>query len=166
MDARYNKNLLKNAGALLARRAYSRNELRDKLSGLAAEAEIESVLNHLEQLNLLNDAEYAYNFALQRIHRRGWSPLKVQNALLRHNVEPQTIECALDRVRNEVSDPLILISEYVQKHCAKEGLPKDPKGIRALIAHLRRRGFDDESILGALRKLFPAAALQPFETGD
>lgn len=158
--------LLEKAGAFLARRAYSRNDLRDKLAGFAGEAEIESALERLEQLNLLNDADYAYNFALHRIRQQGWSPTKVQNALLRHRIGMPIIECTLERVRNEVGDQPIIILEYVQKHFGKKGLPTDPKGIRKLILHLRQRGFDDENILSALRRIIPAAALQPFETGD
>lgn len=158
--------LLKKAGAFLARRAYSRYDLREKLSGIAGDVEIESALERLEQLNLLNDADYAYNFALHRIRQQGWSPTKVQNALLRHRVGMPVIECALERVQNEVGDQTSIILEYVQTRSGKKGLPSDQKGIRRLILHLRQRGFDDENILGALRRIIPAAALQPFETGD
>jgi regulatory protein len=157
---------MKNAAALLARRAYGRNELRKKLAGLAGDSEIDFALNRLEQLNLLNDADYAYNFALQRIRQLGWSPLKVQNALIRHEVGLPIIERALERVRHETGDPPALILEYVRRRYEKKGLPTDPKGIRKLVLHLRQRGFDDEHVLSALRKIIPAEALQPFETGD
>ena len=166
MDTETHKMLLKKAGAFLARRAYSRDDLREKLSGLARDVEIEAALERLEQLNLLNDADYAYNFALHRIRQQGWSPTKVQNALLRHRVGMPVIECAFERMRNEVGDQAIILLEYIQKHSAKKGLPSDLKGIRKLIVHLRQRGFDDENILSALRRIIPAAALQPFETGD
>jgi regulatory protein len=166
MDIETHKMLLKKAGAFLARRAYSRYDLREKLSGIAGDVEIESALERLEQLNLLNDADYAYNFALHRIRQQGWSPTKVQNALLRHHVGMSIIECALERVRNELGNQTTIILEYVQKRCGKKGLPSDQKGIRKLILHLRQRGFDDENIHGALRSIIPAAALQPFETGD
>ncbi|MBN1571181.1 MAG: RecX family transcriptional regulator [Acidobacteria bacterium] len=166
MGANINKMLLRRAGSFLARRAYSRNDLRKKLEGLAGDSEIKSVLNHLEQLNLLNDDDYAYNFALQRIRQQGWSPLKIQNALLRHEVGLPAIDRALELIRNEAGDQSALILEYIQNHFGKKGMPRDPKGVRKLILHLGRRGFDDESILGALRQILPAAALQPFETGD
>lgn len=165
MATETHKMLLKKAGSFLARRSYSRNDLRDKLAGLAGEAEIESTLKRLEQLNLLNDADYAYNFALYRI-RQGWSPAKVQNALLRHRIGMPIIECALERVRNEVGDQTAIILDYVQKHFGKKGLPSDQKGLRKLVLHLRRRGFDDENILSALVRFIPAAAMQLFETGD
>ena len=86
--------LMKRAAAFIARRAHSRGELRRKLSAAAEEgaqkddakiysaAEIETVLDRLERLNLLNDAEYAYNFAFSRIHDSGWGEEKVREALM------------------------------------------------------------------------------------
>jgi regulatory protein len=166
MDTETHKMLLIKAGALLARRAYSRTELGNRLTGLAADDQIEAALKHLEQLHLLNDGDYAYNFALHRIRQQGWSPAKVQHALLRHHIGVPIVECALERVKNEVGDQPTIILDYVQKHCGKKGLPADLKGIRKLILHLRQHGFDDENILSALRGVMPAAALQPFETGE
>lgn len=157
---------MRKAGALLARRSYSRAEMKRKLAPFAENAQVDSVLNRLEQLNLLNDADYAYNFALQRIRQQGWSPAKVQDALIRRQVCEAVIENALDRIRRETREQPDFILEYIRKRCSRSGLPLDPKGIRKLIRHLHQRGFDDEQIFGALRKLIPASALQPFETGD
>ncbi len=157
--------LLKKAAALLARRAYSRGELREKLASAAGELQVESALDRLEQLNLLNDADYAYNFALYRVRQEGWGPAKVHDSLLRRHVAESTIELALERVRNEMSDESALI-EYVQKHCGKRGMPANPKDINKLIFHLRRRGFDENAILNALKRMIPSAVLRHFETGD
>ncbi len=165
MDPGIDRTLLRKAGALLARRAYSRNELQKKLSAVAEEHQVESVLDHLEQLKLLNDAEYAYNFAFRRIRQQGWSPEKVRSALLQHNIEQTSIETALQQVRNE-SDDASIILEYVKKHCGKAGPPADPKGVRKLLAHLRHRGFDEETILGALKGIIPAESLQRLESGE
>jgi SOS response regulatory protein OraA/RecX len=160
------KIILREAGSLLARRAYSRCELKSKLAGLAEESQIESALCDLEHLNLLNDTDYAYNFALRRIRQQGWSPAKVKQALICRQVGAADIECALDRLKREEGDRETIIVAYVQKRYGKIGLPVDPKDVRKLILHLRQRGFDDDQILGALKGLFPAAALQPFETGE
>jgi len=165
MESEIYRLLMKKAGALLARRSYSRGELRDRLAKTAGELPIDPVLNRLEQLNLLNDADYAYNFAFCRIQQEGWSPAKVQTSLLRRQVDATTVENALKRVRDELGDKPALAS-YVRKYCGKRGLPSDLAGVRKLILHLRRRGFDDESIFGALREMIPAAVLQQLETGD
>jgi SOS response regulatory protein OraA/RecX len=166
MDIDIAKMLLRKAGALLAHRAYSRGELKTKLADLAEEAQIEAALNHLQQVKLLNDADYAYNFALRRIRQQGWSPAKAQHALVRRQVETPVIERALERVQNEAGDQSTIIVAYIYKRCGKNGLPTDPKGVRKLLLHLRQRGFDEDPILGALRGLLPAAALHLFETGE
>jgi SOS response regulatory protein OraA/RecX len=166
MDTDISKTLLKKAASLLAHRAYSRGELKDKLAPLAEEAQIEAAINHLQKVNLLNDANYAYNFALHRIGQQGWSPAKVQHALIRCQVEKSVIEMALERVQREAGDPAAIIVAHVQKRCGRSGLPTDPKAVRKLLSHLHQRGFDEDQILNALRGLLPAAALQPFETGE
>ena len=164
MEGELQKKLLKKAAALLARRAYSRGEMRSRLSKFPEE-EVEVVLDRLEQLNLLNDAEYAYNHAFCRMKQAGWGPVKVHDFLLRHCVAPQLAESAIDRVRREISDGVAL-AEYLQRHCRKSKLPADPNGIRKLISHLRRRGFHENTIYGVLQQMIPAAIWRGFETGD
>jgi regulatory protein len=165
MNSEIHSMLLKKAGELLARRAYCRFEMQKKLVSVAEEHEVESVLDHLERLKLLNDADYAYNFAFRRIRQQGWSPAKVHSALLQKHVEQGSIEFALQQVRNEIDD-VAVIRAYVQKHCGKKGLPADMKGIRKLIMHLHHRGFDEENIFRALKDIIPTEALQRFQTGE
>jgi len=156
---------MKKAGALLAKRAYSRKALQKKLAGLAEDEQIESVLNRLERLNLLNDAQYAYNFARRKMEAQGWSPAKVLNALLGHQVESSIVQSALNQVLSELDDQSV-VALYLKKRYANGNLPNDLSGIRKLISHLRHRGFDEKSIFDALRGTIPNADLQQFETGD
>ena len=165
MDPELHKMLLKKAGTLLARRAYSRGELSIKLAKLAGELQVESALDRLEQLKLLNDADYAYNFALYRVRQQGWGPSKVRDSLLHRQVAASTIELALERVRKELGDESVLM-HYVQRRCGKQGLPTNPKDIKGLVLHLRRRGFDEDSIFSILKRMIPAAVLQRFESGE
>ena len=166
MDSDSRNLLMKKAGAFLARRPYSRADLRKRLASFGDEDQVESVLQHLERLNLLNDLDYAYNFALRRIRQQGWSHAKVQNALLGHQIRPEIIARALEQVRDEASGEDSVILEYVLKRYAKSGLPVDLKGIRKLIMHLRQRGFQEANIFSALRGKIPDAALRRFETGE
>ena len=159
------KKLLSRAGAILARRAHSRGEIRVKLAKFADPDDVERTLDRLEAVNLLNDADYAYNFASSRIRQQGWGPLKVRQSLLRRHVAPLVTEEALDRLRQEIGDDVIL-GDYLKRFCQKSGLPRDRKGIQRLINHLRRRGFVDETIYGALRRAVPEAAWENFETGE
>jgi SOS response regulatory protein OraA/RecX len=166
MDIDIHKLLLKKAGALLARRAYSRMDLQTKLAEFADEQQVESALQHLERQNLLNDPDYAYNFALRHIRQHGWSSARVQNALLAHHVGGEIIERALENVRMDLGSEESGIREYVHKRYGKSRLPADPKGVRKLILHLQHRGFDEATIFGALRGVIPDAVLKHLESLD
>jgi regulatory protein len=165
VDPEIFRKLLKKAAALIAHRALTRRELRQKLVKLADEAYVESVLDHLENRKLLNDADYAYNFALYRMQQKGWGPAKVKDSLLHRHVDPTIIEDVLLRVRSESNSDTALV-EYMQKYCGSHWPPADPKKIQRLILHLRRRGFDRDHIYDALKEYIPAEALQRFETGE
>ena len=164
MENEHYKLLMKKAGAFLARRAYTRGELRDRLAKISGDTPVENVLDRLEQLNLLNDADYGYNFALCRI-RRGWSAAKVKQSLIKRQIDLHQVEGALERVRNEVDDHST-VTTYLRTYCKKKGVPADLKGLRKLATHLRQRGFDEDIIADALRQMIPEALMQRFETGE
>jgi SOS response regulatory protein OraA/RecX len=157
--------LLKKAGDLLARRAYSRGELRDQLAKVAGAMPVEPVLDRLTQLNLLNDEDYAYNFALRRITQDHWGPEKVRRSLHRRQIAQATVERVLERMGSELGNEPVL-ENYLQEYWKKRGHPADLKGLRRLFLHLRSRGFEEESILIVLRRMVPPALWQRFETGE
>jgi SOS response regulatory protein OraA/RecX len=165
MDSEIQKKILKRAGAFLAGRAYSRGELKQKLIKLAPEPEVESALDRLEQLNLLNDPEYAYNFALCRMKQDGWGRAKIHESLLHRQIPESDIQTAIERAWSELDEESAL-SEYLKKRFLKKELPKDPKVIRKLVVHLRRRGFDEENISRVLKRMFPAQLMQHLDTGE
>lgn len=159
------RKLLQKAGRLLARRAYSRGELEAKLRSHAEEPKIREVLLRLQELNLLNDEQYAYNFAHCRMRQEGWGPLKVLHALLRREIASPVAESAIERVRRETGDGPLL-SEYLDGYFAKRGKPQDRKGLQKLVSRLRRRGFQEAVVYDVLRQKVSAAIWQRFDTGD
>ena len=154
--------LMKRAAALIARRAHSRGELRRKLAAAqkadkTSDAEIEAALDRLERLNLLNDAEYAYNFAFSRINDLGWGEEKVRASLFKRDVEKTVADRALERVREEtapegIDDALI---KYIDGYCRKHGTPSGLKDAQKLARHLAGRGFDEDRIIGVLQRIIP-----------
>jgi len=149
----------------LARRAQSRGELKQKLTRLAPEPEVESALDRLEELNLLNDPEYAYNFALCRMKQNGWGRAKIHESLLRRQVGEAAIASAIDRAWSELDEESAL-SEYLKRRFLKIKQPQDPNGLRKLVVHLRRRGFNEENIFRVLKRMFPADLIQHLDTGE
>jgi SOS response regulatory protein OraA/RecX len=158
------RTLLRRAGRLVARRAYSRGELRDKLSGLGSTEEIEETLRRLEDLHLLNDPDYAYNFASNRITQKGWGPVKVYHALIRRQVSPGIAESALERVREEAGER-IWLEGYLEKYWRTRHMPRNRKDIGRLVVHLRRRGFHEDTILDVLRHRISDEVWRSFDAG-
>ena len=153
-----NAYLMKRAAALIARRAHSRGELRRKLTAMqkAGNAgEIEAVLDRMEHLNLLNDAEFAYNFAFYRIKESGWGEEKVRASLLNRDVANTVADEALERVREEIAPDGIndALTEYVDGYCRKHGIPASLKDAQKLARHLAGRGFDENGIIDALQRI-------------
>lgn len=163
MHADPRKTLLEKAGAILARRSLSRAELRNRLSAGADASLVEAVLDRLEQLRLLNDADYAYNFALHRVGRQGSA--KVRDALLRRGIAPEVADAAIARACGE-TDPRSALIEYARKYLGKSGAAPDEKGARRLLAHLRRRGFENGAVEDALKEVLPPAVMRRLETGE
>jgi SOS response regulatory protein OraA/RecX len=157
--------LQKKAASLLARRAYSRGEIRQKLLKVADEPVVEIVLDRLEHLKLLNDLDYAYNFALSRVGREGWGPEKIRGALHSRQVSASDISTALDQIRFLVGDDYAL-GEYLKRYFAKKGMPENPNSVRKLVTHLHRRGYNWNSIIKVLRQSLPTEMMRYFETGD
>ncbi len=157
--------LLRRAVRALARKPHSRGELEARLSPGADVTEVQQVLVRLEDLNLLNDEQYAYNFALWRMKQDGWGPAKALHALLRRRVAPNLAQAAVERVRREAGDACLL-QEYLRGYSRKHQLPQDRKSIQRLISRLQRRGFPEEVIYGVLRQLLPAASWHCFDRGD
>jgi regulatory protein len=165
MDEELHKKLLKKAAALLARKAYSRKEMELKLSKLAQSPQVEAAIDRLSQLNLLNDADYAYNFALCRIKYEGWGLARIRNALLRRHVAKDTVDSAIDRVRMEASEEDAL-AYYLQLCCRKAGAPANVKAVRKLFMRLLRRGFRIDAIYRELGKIVPDDLLHHINTGE
>ena len=122
METERQKKLMAQAGRLLARRAHSRAELGERLARLAEPGEVDQVLDHLVELRLLNDANYAYNLSLHRLTREGWGPLRVRRELIERRVEPATADEALARVLDETGEETIL-KRYLVRYAGRRGWP-------------------------------------------
>lgn len=185
---------MKKAAAMLARRAHSRGELRQKLSAVRADdgdaIQIEPILNRLEQLELLNDADYAYNFSFRHLKESGWGPEKIRAALCNREVSETDIDRALERVFSETGQPekpgaakmekaeapdleatdsatMAHIERYCESYCRKKGMSATSsmslKDAQKLARHLAGRGFDESLILDALRRVLPQEIFRYFE---
>jgi SOS response regulatory protein OraA/RecX len=166
-----NTPIMKRAAAFIARRAHSRSELRRKLADAhktEKAEEIDAALDWLERLNLLNDAEYAYNFAFYRIKDQGWGEEKVRAALLGKDVAKAVADLALERVRAEIAQDNMqdALMEYAIDYCRKHGTPSSLKDTQKLARRLAGRGFDENRIMGVLQVVVPPEIFRHFENAD
>lgn len=165
MEPDVSTKIMRKAGSLLARRAYSRGQLRGKLATIGESGTVESVLDRLEQLNLLNDADFAYNSANRWIRQEGFGPVKVYHLLRRRQISDAVAEAALERVRREISDNAAL-TEYLMRRSRTRPMPAERKAIQKLMQSLERRGFSQQVIWEVLRQTIPASAWRSFDKGD
>jgi len=127
----------------LARREYSRDELRRKLAPMTErEAELKTLLDDLAARDMLSDVRYAESRVNTRIVRYG--SLRLEQELRQAGVDAETIAAALPNPAEET------------RHCRavrekKFGaLPVSPPEIARQLNFLRYRGFSPEAIRQAL----------------
>jgi len=157
--------ILRKAGKLLAKRSFSRSELRIRLLKLADEAQVESILDRLQSLNLLNDSDYAYNFALQRKNERGWASEKIRVELIKRGISESTADSAIERSEVECGEAMIL-RQYLERQFHKIGLPQDSKAAQRLVRRLIRHGFSEDSIRQVLQEMMPGTLGQSLHLGE
>jgi regulatory protein len=157
--------ILRQAGKFLARRSFSRSELRAELLKLAKEAQVERILDRLQSLGLLNDYDYAYNFALQRKNEKGWGSGKIRLALISRGISASTADAAIERSEADCGETTIL-RQYLERHFRKTSLPRDSKAVQRLVLRLMRHGFAEESIRQVLQEMIPGALWQSLHLGE
>ncbi len=89
----------RSAVRLLARREYSRAELRRKLADRHPDAGlVDGVLDDLQRRGLLSDEPYAELYVAQRV-RKGYGPLRIRAELAQRGIEGETAARCLDEGR-------------------------------------------------------------------
>jgi regulatory protein len=133
---------LNRALRLLRYRARSQDEIRSRLKLLGFAPSItEATLRKLVSLNLLNDASFARNWALTRIERRGYGPLRVARELRQKGIPQPLIEQVL---REGFSAGDTTVAEKARRLLEKRFRGQDlrsGKELRRAAAFLQRRGY-------------------------
>ena len=131
---------------LLARKPQSRRELEKKLAEWgAAEDEVQTVCDRMEQLGNLNDAEYAAR-VVRHYSAKGFGPGKLRDELYRRGVPRDLWQEAMD----QAEDPAQAIDAFVAKKLA--GKTVDRQSLKKVSDALARRGYRWPDINDALRR--------------
>ena len=139
--------LLDKAVNLLNYRAHSRKELSDKLRRKTGcgDAELEEVLNRLEELGFLNDRTYASS-VVRSCARKGYGAQRVLSELARRGIPKELREEAMAEMP-ETDDILEqLIREKLRN-------PADRDEVRKVSAAMLRRGYTWDEIRHAIERV-------------
>ena len=125
----------------------SRRELERKLAGWGAgEEEQAAVCDRLEELGILNDAQYA-QLVVRHYSAKGCGERKLRDELYRRGVPRDLWEEAL----TQAEDPAEAIDAFVAKKL-KGAAVSDPKELKKVSDALARRGYSWSDISEALRR--------------
>lgn len=135
---------------LLGHSSRTKQQLYDRLLRHADEQAADAAVQRMEELGLVNDADYARRFAADMLHLKGWAPHRIAQELRRKGVEQEIIEDCLDQLQQEF-DPVEKIIEVVQRKHPKA--LADQKSHDRAVAALIRLGYQYEDIRSAFRRL-------------
>ena len=136
--------LLEKAVSLLNYRAHSRKELADKLKQKTGcgDAELNEVLDRLEELGFLNDRSYAAA-VVRSCARKGYGAQRALTELSRRGIPKELREEALAEMPEDVGALERLIRTKLKD-------PSDRDEVRKVTAAMVRRGFSWDEIRRAM----------------
>jgi regulatory protein len=137
----------------LARRAHSIHEMRGYLERRAEEKGLVSrVIARLRELNYLDDARFALDFARNRAHSRKQGRFRITRELRNRGVPDRHIEVALGAVFAE-TDEATLVRARLKRHLLHVRGEIDQRKLAGLYRSLLRAGFSTDVIRDQLRSV-------------
>jgi|SRR5580704_15855815 SOS response regulatory protein OraA/RecX len=139
---------------ILATRPRSESELKDRLLEKYSDrlAEVENCIVRLKEMNLIDDARLAENYAAYRTSTKPIGPSRLARELASRKVSAKIIEDTLgalyDRDLQEE-----LIDKAIEKRLRTRGHEEGPAADRRMAQHLARLGFDLDLIFRKIRRL-------------
>ena len=135
------------------RRAHSIHEMRDYLARRAEDKELISpVIARLRELQYLDDARYAADYARQHARTRRQGRFRIARELRGRGVPDRYIESALEAVFAE-TDEATLVRGRVKRRLAHLRGPLDQRKIASLYRSLLAAGFSSDIIRAELRNI-------------
>ena len=135
----------------LMRRAFSIHEMKQYLERRADQKElIPPVIARLRELNYLNDARYALEYARHHSQARRQGRFRIARELRGRGVPDEHIDAALAAVFAD-TDESILVRERLKRRLSHLRGALDEKKIASLYRMLLRAGFSSDVIRKELR---------------
>ena len=135
----------------LMRRAHSIHEMREYLERRAEDKEhVSAVVARLRELNYLDDARFALDYARQHAQSRRQGRFRIARELRTRGVPDRHIEAALDSIFAE-TDESALVRARLKRHLAHARGAIDQRKLASLYRNLLRAGFSADVIRTELK---------------
>lgn len=131
---------------LLEHRSHSKKELEEKVARTAGKEAAQAAVNHMQEIGLVNDEQFARDYARQLVRHKGFARRRAEYELLQKGIDRDLIEQVLEELLPEPQEKL---TELIEKKYARS--LGDEKGLRRTMAALQRLGYRGEDIRAALR---------------
>lgn len=135
--------------------------LRQKLLRRYGEQAVEAALTRMQELGLLDDLDYSRRYAADAVNLKGYPRRRIARELQKKGVPQPVIEEVLTGISPETETETacrLLQKQYAEKL-------GDRREREKAMAALYRRGFSQETIQAAMRRL-PVQQPEPEETAD
>ena len=119
-------------------------DLRQKLQQWDAyPAYIDSILQHLQDNNYINEERYCHAFAHDKVAYQGWGRVKIQAALAAKHLPTLLIHQALDNINEDDYNESLRRAIATKKRAIKSS---DPMAREKIIRFCLQRGFTYDEI--------------------
>jgi regulatory protein len=136
----------------LMRRGHSIHQMRDYLNARAEDKDLVStVIARLRELNYLDDARYAAEFARQHAQFRKQGQFRISRELRTRGVPDRFIDAALESVFAEI-DQAALVRARLKRKLAHTRGPLDQRQLASIYGSLLRAGFSSDVIRAELKQ--------------
>lgn len=130
---------------LLEHRPHSKRELEDKLARTVGREAAGQAAGRMEELGLIDDADYAHRLA-EELARKGFAAPRIRQELLRRGIGR---ELAAQEAERAAAAPEDALHSLIERRFARQ--LGEEKGRRRAVAALQRMGYRWEEIRSALR---------------
>jgi len=140
---------------VLARKAYSVSEIRQKLALRAASvSDIPGVLTKLAEYGFADDKKFSEAFSLSRIRNDGFGKSRVLRDLRTKRVPAQVAEQAIEKTFAGTSEAQMIDDFLARKYRSKDltVFLKEEKNLASVYRKLRVAGFSSNATLAALKR--------------
>ncbi|HAN43763.1 MAG TPA: hypothetical protein DCP97_00075 [Ruminococcaceae bacterium] len=134
--------------ALLSRKSMTKKQLTEKLKRYAGEYEAEQAADRMQELNLIDDEDYARRCAKDLTNFKGFAPLRVKQELVRRGIDCETAELAADELD---IDERAAIAGIIRRKFLR--FLNDKKDIAKVVNSLARLGYGFDDIKYVINNL-------------